>query len=43
MKNNFKEISFTAILVAYFRAKYTEMPFTKEIYKKLMGCHYFLK
>ena len=43
MKNDFKKISFTAILVAYFRAKYTEMPFAKEIYKKTNGLPIFFK
>lgn len=33
MAQNYEKISPTAVLVAYIRAQYTDMPFTKEIYQ----------
>ena len=35
MTNDYKKISPTAVMVAYFRAKYTDMLFAKKIYAKI--------
>lgn len=43
MTNNYKKISSTAVMVAYFRAKYTDMPFAKEIYEKTKQLSLILK